>query len=206
MGPLPCDADCSSLRTHFRTQQGSALGGPEPQETRNPLPPLRLQRVLWATARLEGGFESGGDRKRTTVGFSGQSRTSHRLLCRFQCRNRGMPRCACPGGPPGGLPGDPGARSEGGPGASRRRAAARTEERVKGQGPDAHPTAGFRMSAAARRRVYLKRHIETFSVRISMTTVKEIEKAIESLSLAEQLQLYRDIPQLIGREIGRAHV
>ena len=32
-----------------------------------------------------------------------------------------------------------------------------------------------------------------------MTTVKEIEKAIESLSLADQLQLYRDMPQLIGR-------
>jgi hypothetical protein len=35
--------------------------------------------------------------------------------------------------------------------------------------------------------------------RVAMTTVQEIEKAIESLSLADQLRLYRDMPQLIGR-------
>ena len=32
-----------------------------------------------------------------------------------------------------------------------------------------------------------------------MTTIQEIEKAIESLPLAEQLRLYRDLPHLIGR-------
>ena len=31
-----------------------------------------------------------------------------------------------------------------------------------------------------------------------MTTIQEIEKAIESLPLAEQLRLYRDLPHLIG--------
>ena len=31
-----------------------------------------------------------------------------------------------------------------------------------------------------------------------MTTVQEIEKAIEALPLADQLRLYRDLPQLIG--------
>ncbi|NDC54780.1 MAG: hypothetical protein EBZ74_10985 [Planctomycetia bacterium] len=33
-----------------------------------------------------------------------------------------------------------------------------------------------------------------------MTTVQEIEKAIEALPLADQLRLYRDLPQLIGRD------
>jgi hypothetical protein len=32
-----------------------------------------------------------------------------------------------------------------------------------------------------------------------MTTVQEIEKAIEALPLADQLRLYRDLPHLIGR-------
>jgi hypothetical protein len=32
-----------------------------------------------------------------------------------------------------------------------------------------------------------------------MTTVDEIEKAIEGLSLADQLRLYQDLPHLIGR-------
>jgi len=32
-----------------------------------------------------------------------------------------------------------------------------------------------------------------------MTTVQEIEKAIVALPLADQLQLYRDLPHLIGR-------
>ena len=31
-----------------------------------------------------------------------------------------------------------------------------------------------------------------------MTTVQEIEKAIEALPLADQLRLYRDLPHLIG--------
>jgi hypothetical protein len=34
-----------------------------------------------------------------------------------------------------------------------------------------------------------------------MNTVQEIEKAIEALPLAERLQIYRDMPQLIGRNI-----
>lgn len=33
-----------------------------------------------------------------------------------------------------------------------------------------------------------------------MTTIKDIEKAIESLPLADQLRLYRDLPHLIGRD------
>jgi hypothetical protein len=33
-----------------------------------------------------------------------------------------------------------------------------------------------------------------------MTTIQDIEKAIESLSLADQLRLYRDLPHLIGRD------
>ena len=33
-----------------------------------------------------------------------------------------------------------------------------------------------------------------------MMTIQEIEKAIESLPLAEQLRLYRDLPSLIGRD------
>ena len=32
-----------------------------------------------------------------------------------------------------------------------------------------------------------------------MRTVQEIEKAFDSLSLADQLRLYRDMPELIGR-------
>jgi len=32
-----------------------------------------------------------------------------------------------------------------------------------------------------------------------MTTVQEIEKAIEALPLADQLRLYRNLPHLIGR-------
>jgi hypothetical protein len=31
-------------------------------------------------------------------------------------------------------------------------------------------------------------------------TIQEIEKAIESLPLADQLRLYRDLPSLIGRD------
>jgi hypothetical protein len=34
-----------------------------------------------------------------------------------------------------------------------------------------------------------------------MSTVQEIEKAIEALPLAERLQIYKDMPQLIGRDI-----
>lgn len=34
-----------------------------------------------------------------------------------------------------------------------------------------------------------------------MSTVQEIEKAIETLPLAERLQVYRDMPQLIGRNL-----
>jgi hypothetical protein len=33
-----------------------------------------------------------------------------------------------------------------------------------------------------------------------MTTIQEIEKAIELLTLADQLRLYRDLPHLIGRD------
>ena len=33
-----------------------------------------------------------------------------------------------------------------------------------------------------------------------MSTVQEIEKAIEALPLAERLRVYRDMPQLIGRD------
>lgn len=36
--------------------------------------------------------------------------------------------------------------------------------------------------------------------RLSMTTIQEIEKAIELLPLADQLRLYRDLPHLIGRD------
>lgn len=35
----------------------------------------------------------------------------------------------------------------------------------------------------------------------SMSTVQEIEKAIEALPLADRLRLYRDLPQLIGRDV-----
>lgn len=34
-----------------------------------------------------------------------------------------------------------------------------------------------------------------------MTTLAEIEKAIETLPLPERLRLYRDMPQLIGRDV-----
>lgn len=34
-----------------------------------------------------------------------------------------------------------------------------------------------------------------------MSTVQEIEKAIEALPLADRLRLYRDLPQLIGRDV-----
>ena len=34
-----------------------------------------------------------------------------------------------------------------------------------------------------------------------MSTVQEIEKAIESLPLAERLRVYRDMPQMIGRDV-----
>ena len=34
-----------------------------------------------------------------------------------------------------------------------------------------------------------------------MSTVREIEKAIEALPLVERLQVYRDMPQLIGRDV-----
>jgi len=34
-----------------------------------------------------------------------------------------------------------------------------------------------------------------------MSTVQEIEKAIETLPLAERLRVYRDMPQLIGRDL-----
>jgi hypothetical protein len=33
-----------------------------------------------------------------------------------------------------------------------------------------------------------------------MSTVQEIERAIEALPLADRLQVYRDLPQLIGRD------
>jgi hypothetical protein len=35
----------------------------------------------------------------------------------------------------------------------------------------------------------------------SMSTLKEIEDAIEALPLPERLRLYKDMPQLIGRSI-----
>ena len=34
-----------------------------------------------------------------------------------------------------------------------------------------------------------------------MTTLSEIEKAIETLPLPERLRLYKDMPQLIGRDV-----
>jgi hypothetical protein len=34
-----------------------------------------------------------------------------------------------------------------------------------------------------------------------MSTVQEIEKAIEALPLADRLRIYRDLPQLIGRDV-----
>jgi hypothetical protein len=34
-----------------------------------------------------------------------------------------------------------------------------------------------------------------------MATLSEIEKAIETLPLPERLRLYKDMPQLIGREV-----
>jgi len=35
----------------------------------------------------------------------------------------------------------------------------------------------------------------------AMSTVQEIEKAIEALPLADRLRIYRDLPQLIGRDM-----
>ncbi len=35
-----------------------------------------------------------------------------------------------------------------------------------------------------------------------MNTIQEIEKAIEALPLVERLRLYRDMPQLIGRDVA----
>jgi hypothetical protein len=34
-----------------------------------------------------------------------------------------------------------------------------------------------------------------------MSTVQEIEQAIEALPLADRLRVYRDLPQLIGRDV-----
>ena len=34
-----------------------------------------------------------------------------------------------------------------------------------------------------------------------MSTLQEIEKAIEALPLAERMRLYRDLPQLMGRSL-----
>jgi hypothetical protein len=34
-----------------------------------------------------------------------------------------------------------------------------------------------------------------------MSTVQEIEKAIEALPLADRLRIYHDLPQLIGRDM-----
>ena len=34
-----------------------------------------------------------------------------------------------------------------------------------------------------------------------MKTLQEIEKAIETLSLLDRLRLYKDMPQLIGRDV-----
>ncbi len=34
-----------------------------------------------------------------------------------------------------------------------------------------------------------------------MKTLQEIEKAIESLPLLDRLRLYKDMPQLIGRDV-----
>ena len=34
-----------------------------------------------------------------------------------------------------------------------------------------------------------------------MSTVQEIEKAIEALPLSERLQVYRDMPEMIGRDV-----
>jgi len=34
-----------------------------------------------------------------------------------------------------------------------------------------------------------------------MSTVQQIEKAIEALPLADRLRIYRDLPQLIGRDM-----
>jgi len=34
-----------------------------------------------------------------------------------------------------------------------------------------------------------------------MSTVQEIEKAIEALPLVDRLRVYKDMPQLIGRDV-----
>jgi hypothetical protein len=34
-----------------------------------------------------------------------------------------------------------------------------------------------------------------------MSTVREIEQAIQALPLADRLQVYRDLPHLIGRDL-----
>lgn len=34
-----------------------------------------------------------------------------------------------------------------------------------------------------------------------MKTLQEIEQAIETLPLSDQLRLYKDLPQLIGRDV-----
>jgi len=39
-----------------------------------------------------------------------------------------------------------------------------------------------------------------------MKTLREIEQAIETLPLPERLRLYRDMPQLIGRNAGRTSI
>ena len=39
----------------------------------------------------------------------------------------------------------------------------------------------------------------TMAVDKSMSTLQEIEKAIETLPLPDRLRLYKDMPQLIGR-------
>lgn len=35
-----------------------------------------------------------------------------------------------------------------------------------------------------------------------MRTLQDIEKAIETLPLPDRLRLYKDMPQLIGRDVG----
>jgi hypothetical protein len=54
------------------------------------------------------------------------------------------------------------------------------------------------MDLTCQPKVYITAENEYIHV---MSTVQEIEKAIEALPLAERMRLYKDMPQLIGRDV-----
>ena len=179
--PESCSADCSALVTQNATQQASAPDSARPHKTTEPAATIQV---------------AAGSSVFAPVTKTGQVAGTGTELTRFRSGKQGVvSKCDA-------------------------ECDALSPDRIEWLVRAMVLVAGMRIPEAAREAVLARltadrssqdgspnERKEVYNLgnprhdqpRPPMTTVQEIEKAIEALPLADQLRLYRDLPHLIGR-------